>query len=194
MGVITWGIELRGLNGSLDPSLDGCYAPTLLGSSVLLEEISVIVLALAGGAIQLVPDGTLLFHLVLIIVMVSLLNATLLKPINRILAERERRTKGSSAEAQRVLASVHAKTREYQQRLREARTKGYSLLDEERRAASRERELKVSGVKAEVARWIDQEKQALKRDEEQARSTLKNDAEGRALEIGARILGRSIGS
>jgi F-type H+-transporting ATPase subunit b len=160
----------------------------------LLEEISVIVFALAGGAIQLVPDGTLLFHLVLIIVMVSLLNATLLKPINRILTERERRTKGSSAEAQRVLASVHAKMREYQQRLREARTKGYSLLDEERRAASREREIKVSGVKAEVARWIDQEKQALKRDEEQARSTLKNDAEGRAFEIGARILGRSIGS
>jgi F-type H+-transporting ATPase subunit b len=157
----------------------------------LAEETSVIVLALAGGAIQLVPDGTLLFHLVLIIVMVSLLNATLLKPINRILAERERRTKGSSAEAQRVLAGVHDKMREYQQRLREARTKGYSLLDEERRAASRERESKVTGVKAEVARWIDQEKQALKRDEELARSSLIKDAEARASEIAARILGRS---
>jgi F-type H+-transporting ATPase subunit b len=182
------------MNGSLDPSLDGCYAPTLLCSSVLLEEISVIVLALAGGAIQLVPDGTLLFHLVLIVVMVSLLNATLLKPINRILAERERRTKGSSAEAQRVLESVHDKMREYQQQLREARTKGYSLLDEKRRAGSRERELKVTGVKGEVARWIDQEKQAVKRDEELARSSLMKDAEARAFEIAARILGRSANS
>jgi F-type H+-transporting ATPase subunit b len=160
----------------------------------LPEEISVIVLALAGGAIQLVPDGTLLFHLVLIIVMVSLLNATLLKPINRILAERERRTKGSSAEAMRVLASVHDKMREYQQRLREARTKGYSLLEEERRAGSRERELKITGVKAEVARSIDQEKQALKRDEELARSSLIKDAEARAFEIAARILGRAANS
>ena len=182
------------MNGSLDPSLDGCYAPTLLCSCVLLEEISVIVLALAGGAIQLVPDGTLLFHLVLVVVMVGLLNATLLKPINRILAERERRTKGSSAEAQRVLESVHDKMREYHQQLREARTKGYSLLDEERRAASRERELKLTGVKGEVARWIDQEKQAVKRDEELARSSLMKDAETRAFEIAARILGRSANS
>jgi F-type H+-transporting ATPase subunit b len=160
----------------------------------LLEEIGVMVLALAGSAIQLVPDGTLLFHLVLIIVMVSLLNATLLKPINRVLAERERRTKGRSAEAQNVLGRVHDKMREYLERLREARTTGYSLMNEERRAASRERELKVTGAKAELARWIDQEKQALKRDEELARSSLIKDAEARAVEIGGRILGRSVGS
>ncbi|HEV2826079.1 MAG TPA: ATP synthase F0 subunit B [Pyrinomonadaceae bacterium] len=153
-----------------------------------------IALAFAGSAIQLVPDGTLLFHLGLIILMVSLLNATLLKPINRVLAERERRTKGSAAEARSILASVDNKMREYQQQLREARTKGYSLLNDERRTASREHELKVTEVKAEVARWVDLEKQALKRDEEQARSSLKKDAEGRAFEIGARILGRSIDS
>ncbi len=51
-------------------------------------------LAFSDSAIQLVPDGTLLFHLALIVVMVVLLNVTLLKPINRILEERERRTKG----------------------------------------------------------------------------------------------------
>ena len=185
---------LRTNNGSLDPTLDGCYAPTLLSSGAVAGGVGVIALAFAGSAIQLVPDGTLLFHLGLIILMVSLLNATLLKPINRVLAERERRTKGSAAEAQSILASVDNKIREYQQRLREARTKGYSLLNDERKTASRERELKVTEVKAEVARWVDLEKQALKRDEEQARSSLEKDAEGRAFEIGARILGRSIGS
>ena len=153
-----------------------------------------VVLAFAGNAIQLVPDGTLLFHLVLIIVMVSLLNATLLKPINRVLAERERRTKGRSAETLTLLASASDKLREYQRRLREARTKGYSLLNEERRAASRERELKLSGVKAEIAAWIDQEKQTVERDEVVARSSLIRDAEARAVEIVGRILGRSVGS
>ena len=39
-------------------------------------------------SIQLVPDGTLLFHLFLVVVMVFVVNRTLLGPINRILAER----------------------------------------------------------------------------------------------------------
>lgn len=152
------------------------------------------VLALAGGAIQLVPDGTLIFHLVLIVVMVGLLNATLLKPINRILADRERRTKGGSAEAQSALLRASEKMRDCQRRLREARTMGYSLLEEERRTAARDRDLKVAGVKAEVTRWVDQEKQNIKRDEEGARGELMQDATERAFEIGGRILGRSLGS
>ena len=49
---------------------------------------------LAEASIQLVPDGTLLLHLVVIFVMVFILNHTLLKPINRILAEREKQIGG----------------------------------------------------------------------------------------------------
>ena len=153
-----------------------------------------VALALAGNAIQLVPDGTLVFHLVLIVMMVSLLNATLLKPINRILAERDRRTRGSSAEAHTALNIASDKMSDYQRRLREARTKGYTLLEEERRNAARERELKIAGVQSEVTRWIDQEKQTLKREEEAAKSSLIEDAEARAFEIGGRILGRSLRS
>ncbi len=79
------------------------------------------------GSIQLVPDGTLLLHLVLIGGMVALLNATLLKPINRILEEREQRTRGRLSEAAQTLATVDEKMREYEQRLRQARTEGYAL-------------------------------------------------------------------
>ena len=151
-------------------------------------------LAFSGSAIQLVPDGTLLFHLALIVVMVNLLNMTLLKPINRILEERERRRKGRIGEAQRILASVDDKMLRYQGRLREARGSGYILLDEERSAASHERERKVSAVKAEVGRWRDEEKEKLKRDEAQVKATLIEDARERASEIGVRILGRPIRS
>ena len=45
---------------------------------------------LAEASIQLVPDATLLLHLVLVVVMVFVLNRTLLKPINDILSEREK--------------------------------------------------------------------------------------------------------
>jgi F-type H+-transporting ATPase subunit b len=153
-------------------------------------EDGVTLFAFSGGAIQLVPDGTLLFHLALIVVMVGLLNATLLKPINRILEERERRTSGRLGEARKVLASIDDKMLEYQRRLREARGTGYALLDEERSAAAREREQKVSAVKEEVARLRDQEKAKLTNDEAAVRETLTQDARVRAAEISARIIGR----
>jgi len=149
-------------------------------------------LAFSDSAIQLVPDGTLVFHLALIIVMVALLNVTLLKPINRILEERERRTKGRIGEAQRILASLDERTREYQRRLREARATGYLLLEEERTAASRNREQLVSAVKAEVMLWQEQERENLKKAGAAVKGSLLKDAGARAAEIGSRILGRPI--
>ena len=148
--------------------------------------------AFAGNAIQLVPDGTLLLHLMLVVVMVGLLNLTLLRPINRILEERERRTKDQSNEAESALAEVREKLLEHESRTREARARGYRLLEGERAAATRERELRMLAVKADVTSWLDGEKRALRIYQEQAQETLGQEARKRAVEIGGQILGRSI--
>lgn len=124
--------------------------------------------------------------------MVSVLNVTLLSPIKRILEERERRTRGRFTEAESILVRVGEKLREYQSRMREARATGYMLLEEERTAASRERERKVAEVKEGVMRWLDEEKRALQIDEEQVKARLEKEARARALEIGGQILGRPI--
>jgi F-type H+-transporting ATPase subunit b len=124
--------------------------------------------------------------------MVGLLNVTLLKPINRILEERERRTRGRFAEAESILVSVRAKLSEYETRMREARAQGYGLLEEERASASQERERKVAEVKAAVTGWLDEEKRALQIDEQQVKASLGTEALARALEIGGQILGRPI--
>ena len=151
-----------------------------------------LLLALSGDAIQLVPDGTLLFHLAVIAVMVALLNATLLKPISRILENRERRTKGRFAEAQSILSSVNDKLLEYESRLRAARAEGYALLEKERAAVSRERELKVAEIKVEVAGWLHDQKQRLTNDAQQIRATLEHDAKAMALQITRQILRREV--
>ena len=57
-------------------------------------------MVLLEAQIQLVPDGTLLLHLLIVVVMVFIVNRTLLKPINRILAEREKQIAGRLNEAQ----------------------------------------------------------------------------------------------
>ena len=42
-----------------------------------------VILGFAEDSIQLVPDGTLVLHVIIILVMVYVLNATLFKPIKR---------------------------------------------------------------------------------------------------------------
>ncbi len=149
-------------------------------------------LGFAEGAIQLVPDGTLLFHLALIIAMVALLNATLLKPINRILEERDRLTKGRLNEAQQTLLTVNEKLFEYERRLREARAEGYALMEQERAVISEERQRKLVEVKSEVAGLLSDQKEKLKIEGGQVKSKLAVDARAIALQIGRQILGRPI--
>jgi F-type H+-transporting ATPase subunit b len=149
--------------------------------------------ALAGGAIQLVPDGTIVFHLLLIIVMVALLNATLLRPINDILEERQRQTKGRISEAEGILKRVEERVAHYESRLREARAEAYSLMEKERVSASAERERKLGEVSTEVGRRVADEKAKLRVSAEQVKGTLTSEARNIALDIGRRILGRAIG-
>jgi len=140
----------------------------------------------------LVPDGTLLLHLVLIVVMVGLLNLTLLKPINRILNERERRTKGRLGEAQTLLSTVNEKMEAYDRRLREARESGYQMLELERGIASRERDRKVAEFQVEIARWRHNEIANLRAEEEKVKADLATEARALASEISVRILGRAV--
>ncbi len=146
------------------------------------------VFALAGNSIQLVPDGTLLFHLVLIVTIVALLNATLLKPINRILEVRERRTKGRLSEAGETLRLVEGKMRNYETQLRNARSEGYAAIERERATLSNERERKIGEVKAEIGAWVSQEKEQIKASSIEVRKTLGITAQERAREISQQIL------
>ena len=152
------------------------------------------VFGLAGGAIQLVPDGTLLLHMILIVVMVVVVNRTLLGPINRVLAERDSRTKGRFGEAQTTLATAAERMAEYERRIREARAAGYKELEEMRAASSLESSKKLAEVRAEAGAWRDAEKAKILATEEEVKSKLAGEAKGMAAEISSRILGRSVRS
>src|SRR6185436_15685771 len=146
------------------------------------------VFALAENSIQLVPDGTLLFHLALIVGMVALLNATLLKPINRILEERDRRTRGRLSEANQTLLMVDEKLRNYESQLREARAAGYAAMEQERAILSKERERKLAEVKTEAGALVAREKDRIRAEAAEVRNALGTTAQERAREISAQIL------
>src|SRR6266550_2697964 len=115
-------------------------------------------LGLAENSIQLVPDGTLLLHVLIILVMVYVLNHTLFKPINRILIAREERTRGRLSEAEEILRNVSQKLSEYELTLRGARGEAYAFTEHERAGAMQDRQLQLSQMRQEIADSVAREK------------------------------------
>jgi F-type H+-transporting ATPase subunit b len=138
---------------------------------------------LAESSIQLVPDATLLLHLLFIAVMVFVLNRTLLRPINEILAKREKEIGGRITEAERLSAEAEEKLTQYNAALREARSEGYKLLEKERAAALKEKDEKVRQHREQLSRTVEQQLDATRRQQEEVRAEL----EGQAATMGGLI-------
>ena len=145
---------------------------------------------LAEASIQLVPDGTLLLHLLMVGVMVFVLNRTLLKPINKILAERERQVEGSIQEAQQLSVETEEKLRQYNTTLREARTEGYRLLEKERGAAIKEKDEKVRLYRDEMSKTVAAQVEKTRQQEEKVRGELESQAAAIGDLISSQILRR----
>lgn len=138
--------------------------------------------------IQLFPDGTLFFHVALILVMIWVLNRTLYRPINRIIEEREKNKGGHSSEAIDILKDVNEKESLYTKELLDTRSLGYELTEKEQAAAVAAREKQLSDVKAEVAHRFTSGKAELEKNSAAARATIAADAEKIADSIAANIL------
>jgi F-type H+-transporting ATPase subunit b len=131
---------------------------------------------LAEASIQLVPDGTLLLHLAMVGIMVFILNRTLLKPINKILAERERQVEGRIKEAQLLAAETDEKLKQYNSTLREARAEGYRLLEKERAAALKEKDEQVRQYREQVSKTVAAQLETTRQQEQKVREELESQA------------------
>jgi len=145
---------------------------------------------LAESSIQLVPDGTLLVHLGMVAVMVAVLNRTLLRPINKILADREKHILGRVDEAQEMQKLTDQKLAEYNSALRAARTEGYQLLEKERSQAIREKEEKVRVYKEEISATLAEDIRATHDQEKEGQRQLEAEAETLGAMITSQILRR----
>lgn len=151
-----------------------------------------LVLGFAENSIQLVPDGTLILHVLIILVMVYVLNATLFKPINQILESREKRTRGRLSEAEDIMKSVKEKLAEYEGSLRQARSESYALAESQRAEAMTERQRKVNEMRAQLAQSIATEKEAIQQQVTAARASLEIESRQIARDISSRVLHRSV--
>jgi len=145
---------------------------------------------LAETSIQLVPDATLLLHLLVIGIMVFVLNRTLLKPINRILAEREKLISGQLSEASAFKVETEEKLRKYNDTLHDARTEGYRLVEKERAAALKQKDEKIRVYRDEVSKDVAKQVEETRKQEETVRAELEAQASSISDLITSRILRR----
>jgi F0F1-type ATP synthase membrane subunit b/b' len=143
---------------------------------------------LAFAGVQLIPDGTLLIHIALILIMIWILNRTFFRPINRILESREKNSGGRSSEAQEILHQVREKNAAFDLALREARGEGYELIEKQRSKAVAKRQKKVSAVKEEVTTLLSTEKGVIARQAAEAQNMIADEAQKMAEKISANIL------
>jgi F0F1-type ATP synthase membrane subunit b/b' len=147
-------------------------------------------MVLLEAQIQLVPDGTLLLHLLMVVIMVFILNRTLLKPINQILAEREKQIQGRLKEAQTLAAETEEKRKKYNDALHAARVDGYKLLEKERGDGLKEKDEKVRLYREQTSREVAAELDKIKRQEQSVKQELETQAASISSLISAQVLRR----
>ena len=145
---------------------------------------------LAEASIQLVPDGTLLLHLLMVAIMVFVLNRTLLKPINQILSEREKQIAGRLKEAQALAAETQDKLRKYNDALRESRAVGYRLLEKERAEGLKQKEEKLRQHREQLSKEVAAQLDATRKQEQSIKGELETEAAALGSLISSRILRR----
>lgn len=139
-------------------------------------------------SIQLVPDGTLFFHIILILVMIWVLNRTFFRPVNRIIESRESKSGGRSGEAETILSQVTEKQAAYNHAILEARSEGYELIEKQRDEAVAARQKMIGDAKSQSAQALAGEKQSLMEQSEEARAVIAREADEMAEKISANIL------
>jgi F-type H+-transporting ATPase subunit b len=147
-------------------------------------------MVLLEASIQLVPDGTLLLHLLMVVIMVFIVNRTLLKPVNRILAERERQIAGRLREAQALAAETEQKRKAYNDALHAARIDGYKLLEKERADGLKEKDEKVRLYREQTSREVAAQLDNIKRQEQSVKQELETQAASISSLISAQVLRR----
>lgn len=146
-----------------------------------------VLLAFAEG-VQLVPDGSLIIHIAMVLLMIFILNRTFFRPINRIIESRMKSQGGRYTEAEEILNRVGKKQSDYEENLRQARSEGYEIVESQRNSALQSQQSQIEAVKAETSEKFAQSKTDIDRQTSEARIVIAQQADELADKISANIL------
>lgn len=137
-------------------------------------------------------DGSFLFAFISILLLIFILNATLFRPINKVLEDREKMTGGTSHEARDLIKEYDRKVMQYEDGIRNARHEAHQYAEAQRRAVLASRQELIAQAKDEAAAQIEAAKQEIANQSAAARTSLEQEALTMAAQISASILRRPV--
>ncbi len=152
--------------------------------------MSFAVLLLAENILAI--DGSFLFAFISILLLIFILNATLFRPINKVLEDREKMSGGTSHEAKDLIKEYDRKVMLYEDGIRNARHEAYQHAELQRRAALADREDLMAQAKAEATAQIEVAKQEIGNQVTGARTSLEKEALAMAAKVSSSILHRPV--
>jgi F-type H+-transporting ATPase subunit b len=120
---------------------------------------------------------------VMLLLLYAIYQNLLRKPLERMLAERRERTEGAVAKARADVAAAEARTQEYEQKLREAKTALFKALETRRQQAQQMRTQAIAEARQRAQEQIRQARVAIEQDMAAARAGLQGETQRLASEI-----------
>ena len=137
-------------------------------------------------------DGSFLFAFISILLLIFILNATLFRPINKVLEDREKMSGGTSHEARDLIKEYDKKVMLYEDGIRNARHEAYQYAEAQRREALADREDLIAQAKAAAAAQTEAAKQEIAKETAVARKGLETEALAMAAKVSSSILHRPV--
>lgn len=138
----------------------------------------------------MLPDLSVVWVIFFLLLLTVVLDRLLLKPVLRVMAEREGAITSARELAERAAADARRATAEFEQKTGEARAELYRQMDEMRRTAMDERAKIVTRTRAEAEAEVAAASATLKAEAEAARLRLDAEADALGAAVAERILGR----
>ena len=138
----------------------------------------------------MILDLSVVWIILFVLLLTVLLDRLLLRPITRVVAQREEVVRSARDLAAASRAKAQAATDEFEARTRGARVELYRQMEERRRAALDRRAEVVADTRREVERSIEDATTRVQSQAAAARTQLERDAKTLATTIVERLLGR----
>lgn len=137
-------------------------------------------------------DLTMPIQIINMLLLIVILNAVLYRPVRTILIERQKKVSGLDADIANFNKNAKLRLEEFDQKIREARTKGKAEYDAARSAAQAASSEKLAARRKEVEAVKAEQLQQVQQQFAAAQTALKGQIEMFASEMASKVLGRAL--
>ena len=138
----------------------------------------------------MIPDLSVLWIIAFVLTLSVILDRLLLRPVTRVMQERENAIRSARDLAESGRAKAQAATDEFEAKTRAARADIYRQMDEKRRAALERRSELVAATRSEIEKTMRDATARVQAQASVARGQIDRDAGSLAATIVERVLGR----